>query len=386
MSAIRFVARDKGQFSAELRNRVQRYFKENNLSTKGNSTVIVKAAVLLAMFLAPTVALLLVPMPFWAALGLAIVQGVGGAGVGMCLMHDSLHGSFSKKAWVNDLLGQSMHMLGGCVFNWKVQHNLLHHTYTNILGHDEDIRERSFLRFSSSAPVQPLHRYQHFYAMFLYPFGAISMILKDFKQLRDYRDDGTMARQKTTYGRELAKAVAAKLGNVLYFVGLPILFGALTAGQAALYYLVMLMALGFMMSVVFQFAHVIEDVQHPEPNGLGQIENEWTIHQLATTANFCHRSPIVTWYTGGLNYQIEHHLFPNICHVHYPALSEIVKQTAEEHGIFYNRKGTLLQSLASHLRQLRKLGRPEEYPELDLAPSPVHVGATAPMQAELATA
>lgn len=384
MSAIRFVARDKGQFSAELRSRVQRYFKENNLSTKGNRTVIIKAVVLGAMFLLPLPIEILVPMPVWAWISMAIVQGIGGAGVGMCLMHDSLHGSFSKKGWVNDLLGQSMHLLGGNIFTWKVQHNLLHHTYTNILGHDEDIRERSILRFSSSAPIGPMHRYQHFYAMFLYPFGAISMILKDFRQLKDYDKAGIMAKEKTTYRHELTKAIAVKLGHVALFVGLPLLFSPLSALQVLAYFFIMHLSIGFMMSVVFQFAHVIEDVQHPEPNDLGQIENEWTIHQIATTANFCHRDPIVTWYTGGLNYQVEHHLFPNICHVHYPALSDIVKATAEEYGVFYNRKGNLAQSLASHLRQLRKLGNPERYPELDLMPSS-HAAAVS-AEPELATA
>lgn len=363
MSAIRFVAREKGQFSAELRSRVQRYFKENDISTKGNQTLIVKAAVLLLLTLAPTAILIAVPMPTWAWMTLAIVQGIGGAGVGMCVMHDALHGSFSKKNWINKLLGQTMHLLGGCVFTWKVQHNLLHHTYTNILGHDEDIRERSVLRFSSSAPVRKLHRYQHWYALFLYPFGSISMSLKDFSQLKDYDKAGIMAKEKTTYRRELLKATAAKLLHAGVFMGLPMLFSALTPLQAAAYFLIMHLSIGFNMSVVFQFAHVIEDVQHPEANENGVIENEWTIHQLATTANFCHKSPIITWYTGGLNYQVEHHLFPNISHVHYPALSDIVKQTAEEYGVFYNRKGDLMESLASHLRQLRKLGNPELYPE-----------------------
>jgi len=212
------------------------------------------------------------------------------------------------------------------------------------------------------------------------------MIANDFRQLKSYDRASILAKEKTTYARELTKCLIIKVAHVAAFIGLPMLFSPLSPLQVLGYFLVMHMSIGFNMSVVFQFAHVIEDVQHPEPNDLGHIENEWTLHQIATTANFCHRDPIITWYSGGLNYQVEHHLFPNICHVHYPALSEIVKATAEEYGVFYNRKGNLLQSLASHLRQLRKLGNPEQYPELDMMPS-AHAAPTAvSAQPELATA
>jgi linoleoyl-CoA desaturase len=114
---------------------------------------------------------------------------------------------------------------------------------------------------------------------------------------------------------------------------------------------------GFILAVIFQPAHVIEGTEYPVPDDKGNMENNWAIHQLHTTTNFGHREKMFSWYVGGLNYQVEHHLFPNICHVHYRKIACIVKKTAEEFGLPYKSKDTFLQALIAHGRILKSLGQ-----------------------------
>jgi linoleoyl-CoA desaturase len=328
---------------------------------------------LLGVYLLPFLAVLFwSALPAWAWIGLAAIQGIGMAGVGMSVMHDSLHGSLSPTQKVNERWGWTMYLLGGSVLGWKMQHHRAHHTYTTILGHDEDIRDRGYLRFSAHAPWNPIHRYQHLYALALYPLTNFSMLVKDFPSLRAYERDGLLAEAKTTYSRQLKALLWSKGIYVGLFIGLPILTGSLTWAESLGYFAVVNLVCGFILSVVFQLAHVVEEATQPAQNTAGNIENEWMIHQLETTVNFCPKNKLLNWYAGGLNYQVEHHLFPNICHIHYPALAHIVKATADEFGITYNQADTFAEIMGSHLRFLKTLGQEpapvvavrEEEPEL----------------------
>jgi len=114
---------------------------------------------------------------------------------------------------------------------------------------------------------------------------------------------------------------------------------------------------GFILSVIFQPAHVIDGTDYPEPDAEGRLENNWAIHQLRTTTNFAQRSKIFSWYVGGLNLQVEHHLFPNVCHVHYRKISKIVKETAEEFQLPYKSYDTFAQAMVGHAKLLKELGQ-----------------------------
>jgi linoleoyl-CoA desaturase len=97
------------------------------------------------------------------------------------------------------------------------------------------------------------------------------------------------------------------------------------------------------------------------PNEKGEIENEWAIHQMQTTADFGHDNKLLTWYAGGLTHQIEHHVFPDICHIHYPKIAHIVKQTAEEFGVPYNYNTGYFSALRSHIKMLKKFGLQSDF-------------------------
>jgi linoleoyl-CoA desaturase len=113
---------------------------------------------------------------------------------------------------------------------------------------------------------------------------------------------------------------------------------------------------GLTLSLVFQLAHALGENSFPKPGG-NSVEKEWAVHEVETTANFAPASGLATWYLGGLNFQIEHHLFPKVSHVHYPAISRIVKKACEESSIAYVSYATMAAAVVSHFRFLRALGR-----------------------------
>ena len=359
MKTLQFVNKDKGQFTATLRKNVNNYFKEKSISTKGNLKLLFKSFVMIAVYVAPFVLMLTLPFSAWAVFPLSIAMGMGMAGIGMNVMHDAVHGSFSKKTWLNKLFGSSMYFIGGNTFSWKVQHNLLHHTYTNIEGYDEDIEPKAALRMSKHRPLRKFHRFQHIYAFFLYSLMSFSRIFTEIRQLVKYNKTGLTAHMGGKPKKEMVKIVLMKIAYFMIFLGLPLIFSGFSWWIIILGFMTMHFTAGLIMSVVFQMAHMVEEAEQPLPTQEGVINNEWTIHELQTTANFSRKSRLFGWLIGGLNYQIEHHLFPNISHIHYRAISPIVERTAKEFGIRYNENRTFLSAIGSHIRMLKTLGRHE---------------------------
>jgi len=357
MNTLKFVNKDKGQFTATVRKNVNDYFKKKGISSKGNFKMLLKSVVMLTAYLAPFILMLTLPFNPWVIFPLSVLMGLGMAGIGMSVMHDAVHGSFSKKGWLNKLFSATMYFIGGNPFTWKVQHNILHHTYTNIEGFDEDIEPKASLRLSKQTPLKKVHRFQHIYAFFLYCFLTLSRTVSEFSRLIKYNKAGITRQQGTTPTKEMLRLLITKALYLFVIIGLPMFFSPFSWWLILIGFLIMHFVAGFAMSTVFQMAHLVEIAEQPVPDAEGVIHNEWAIHELETTANFSGKSMFFGWMIGGLNYQIEHHLFPNICHIHYRAIAPIVERTAREFGLPYNQNRNFLSALGSHVRLLRALGR-----------------------------
>jgi linoleoyl-CoA desaturase len=291
-------------------------------------------------------------------------MGLSKAGVGMSVMHDANHGSYSKNSRVNYWLGLTLNLLGGSVFNWKMQHNILHHTYTNIIDMDDDVEDKLILRFSPHTNVRWYHKFQFIYAFFFY--GILTLywaFMKDFVQFRKYIKTGVNKESAATNWIIFTKMMIAKLLYILAFLLVPLLILHVPAWNYVSGFLLMHFTAGVILTVIFQLAHTVENTTHPLPDEAGTIENNWAIHQLNTTVNFSRKSKFLTWYLGGLNFQVEHHLFPGICHVHYPAIAPIVRETAHEFGVPYLENKNFLTALGSHVRMLKTYGVIKEKPE-----------------------
>jgi linoleoyl-CoA desaturase len=357
LKSLKF-SRTNLEFTSELNRRVNEYFKSNNLAKHGNGEMFVKTACMLLLYFAPYVLVLTgaVISPVLLILS-AVVMSIGLAGIGLSVMHDANHGAYSRIPLVNTLVGYSLNLVGANAFNWKMQHNVLHHTFTNVHEHDEDIVSRGILRLEPHTTWKPIYRFQHIYAWFLYGLMTLTWILfKDISRLVKYQRNGLAEKQKANIMREWMILVATKLIYLGYIFVLPLLFTSLAWWQVLAGIVIMHYLAGFFLAIVFQPAHVIEGTEYPVPDGDASLETNWTVHQLLTTSNFGNRSRWFSWFVGGLNFQIEHHLFPNICHVHYRKISSIVKATAADFGIPYRSARTFFDALKGHARLLKNLG------------------------------
>lgn len=358
MKTLKFVSADsrEKEFAQAVRKNVNDYFRINGISTKGNLRLAIQTVVMLALYIIPFVLVLTVPMNAWIALLMAAIIGAGMAGIGMCVMHDAVHGSYSQKDWVNKLLGGTMYLLGSNVFNWKIQHNYLHHAYTNIEGYDQDIATRGPIRLSQYGPLNKIHKYQYIHAFFFYGLMTLSKLIKDFTQLIEYNKAGITRQYKVNPVKEYVKMVVVKVLYLFAFIGLPVLMTPFSWWQVVLGFFVMHWVAGCILSTIFQMAHVVEGAEQLLPNEQGVIESDWTIHELRTTSDFARHNLFLEYYAGGLNFQIEHHLFPNISHIHYRKIAPIVEKTAKEFGFHYNLKPSFRKALSSHIRRLKELG------------------------------
>ncbi len=354
MATPKFVNTTGSNFHQELKRRVNNYFIENKKLSTGNSSLYFKGILLCTLYIAVYVHLVFFTPGTWWALMECLFMGGLTAAIGFNVMHDGSHGSFSNSKMANKLATFSINILGASGIMWNNKHNIIHHTYTNIDGVDDDIEIKPLLRMCPSQKKRWIHRFQHIYVWFLYTLLLIVwLFITDYtKYFR--KKVGTVPIKKMSAFDHFA-FWTAKIGYAFMMIFLPIyLLGFLPWLTG---FLAMTMFSGFILSIVFQLAHTVEHTAFPTPLENGKIENEWAIHQIETTANFATRSKLISWLVGGLNFQIEHHLFPKISHIHYPAISKIIKDTCNEFNVRYIEYRKMRQAIASHASYLKKMGR-----------------------------
>ena len=348
----------RNEFLSVLRQRVDDYFHTTGKPRRDCPRMYLKTLVILTWFVASYVLLVFVATAWWQALILAISLGLAMAAIGFNIQHDGGHQAYSKHAWINRLMALTLDLLGGSSYAWDRKHNSIHHTYANITGHDE--RHQSWGLLGRLSPHQRLlwwHRFQHFYLWVLYGFLAIKWQVYD-----DFRDVATGRIGELRFVRPKGWDLVVFIAGKLIFCTLAFVIPIALCGvwPVLLCYAVAAFVQGVTLSVVFQLAHCVEDADFPMPDSAtGQIENAWAVHQVETTVDFAPNNPIVSWYTGGLNFQVEHHLFPRICHLNYPAISKLVEETCREFGVRYVVHQSFFSCLASHFRWLRRMGMPD---------------------------
>lgn len=350
-------SKERTDFLNVLRQRVNEYFATQKISRYANASMTLKTIMALSMFLAPFGIILLYgsEIHLFLIYGLWLFMAFGKAFIGTSVMHDSLHGSYSNKKKVNKVVGLSSYLIGVNPKMWQIQHNMIHHTYTNVHEVDEDLDAHYVLRFSPNQNRKWFHRYQHLYVWFFYclPFILWSTI-KDFKKLMLYKTKGFI-KTKEEFNKYLIIITVQKLIYFSIFIGIPMYLLNWSFGTTLSMFIFMEGVTGLLLSFVFQTAHVMPNnrfLDQQEP----LIKENWAEHQLMTTTNYGRKSKILCWFIGGLNFQIEHHLFPNICHIHYPNIAEIVRDTTKEYGLPYFEFKTFHQAIHAHYCQLKMLG------------------------------
>jgi linoleoyl-CoA desaturase len=355
---VRFSNRDASQFVPDVRARVAAYFASTGKSKHADGRMVFKTVVLLTLAVGSYAAILSGWFTPWQMLGLAVLLGAGMAGIGFSVAHDALHGAYSANPTVNRWLGYTFDLIGANGYMWKITHNVIHHTYTNITGIDEDLTVSPILRLSPEAPRYWFHRFQHVYGIAAYGLATVNWLFaKDYQQF--LKKDIGPYQNKTHPRKEVIHLAWTKLFAYAWMIVVPLVVLDLAWWQVAVGFLAMHLTAGIILGVIFQLAHVVEGPDYPMPDEQGQMEHAWLLHEMHTTANFAAANKPLSWYIGGLNYQIEHHLFPQVCSIHYPAISKLVRESAEAHGVPYHYHPTLMDAVRSHLRMLKKLGQPE---------------------------
>lgn len=343
-------------FYQTIKAGVDQYFAGKKVKPTGNWKLYSKSIILISSAVAIYTSLLLFTLPVVISIVLCCVLGLLLASIGFNVMHDACHGSYSSKKWINNIMGLTLNALGGNAFIWKFKHNIIHHTYTNVDGVDDDINKSPLMRMCASQKWVPAHRFQHIYVLPVYAISSLAwVLLLDFDKYFKRKIVDTPLQKMDR--REHFIFWISKVLYVLFYILIP----ALVLGWVPwlIGFVSMHIVMGITLAIVFQLAHVVEDTafEHVEANDQLQIENEWAIHQVVTTANFARKNKIISWLTGGLNFQVEHHLFPRISHVHYPAISAIVQRACLQYNIAYNEFPTMSKAVVSHFKTMRQLGR-----------------------------
>jgi linoleoyl-CoA desaturase len=342
-------------FQSVLRRRVDQFFRSTGRRPRDCPGMYLKTAVVFTWLVASYALLVFLPGAWWLALPLVISLGLSMAAVGFNIQHDGAHGAYSDRPWINRVTALVMDLLGGSSYVWARKHNSIHHSYVNITGHDSDIDLGFFGRLSPHQKRLRLHRLQHFYLWALYGLLPIKwQLYDDFQKVLTGRIAGQrLARPK---GWDLVTFLGGKAAFFALAFVVPALLHHFWA--VLLCYVAASMVQGVVLSVVFQLAHCVEEADFPLPReDTGRMEAAWAVHQVETTVDFARGNRLLSWFIGGLNFQIEHHLFPRICHVHYPALAPLVEETCREFGLRYRAQDSVLAGMTSHFRWLRRMGK-----------------------------
>jgi len=347
-------------FQLELRRRVDEYFRVTGRRQRDCWQMYLKTATLIAGLAVSYLLLVFVADAWWQSLPLAVMLGFVAAGVGFNIQHDGGHEAYSDHRSINKLMAMTLDMLGGSSYFWRWKHGVIHHTYVNVTGHDSDLNLGFLGRVTPHQPRLPFHRWQHLYLWPFYGLVAVKwQFVDDFRRLIAGRIGSYRVRRPT--GGDLVLLLAGKALFFTWAFGIPLLLHPVHA--VLLHYAVAALVLGTALSVVFQVAHCVEAAAFPLPSGTtGRIERAWAIHQAETTADFSRTSRAVAWLLGGLNFQIEHHLFPKISHVNYPAISKVVEQTCRDFGVAYTEHRSFREGVIAHFRWLRRMGMPAALP------------------------
>jgi linoleoyl-CoA desaturase len=344
-------------FSKDLAHRVNDYFRARQISRHANPEMVFKTVLGFVLWIATYIWLMTGRFNWLEVVGIYVIHGYTQLFMGLNIAHDANHGAYSKNKTINKALGRVFDCVGLSSYMWRLMHNDAHHTFVNVRGADTALISGRIFRFTPHDTRRPLHRYQHLYAPFLYCLATLDWVLvKDYKWLLSARQYGNRKVLRHPWG-EVIFLFAAKAFYYTYMLVLPLIFIHAPWYSVLLGFTVMHFFLGFTLALTFQPNHFTEDSSYAEIDANGNIGSDYVQHIFDTTADYARGNPLACWMMGGLNLHMIHHMFPGICHVHYPALTEIIKSTAEDHGLHYRENRTISGAFLSHLKWMRILGR-----------------------------
>lgn len=344
---------DYPEFSRELNKAVQTYFSSKKNGKYATPFAWLKVTILLSLYFimyfsavfwtTDTVFNILLYVA-WGVISLLLVFNVG---------HDAVHNAFSKYTFVNKILGYSFNLVGANSYSWKLKHNEAHHNFTNIKSLDHDPELTPFMRVSPQEPYLGHYRWQPWYWIFVYSLFSLLIIF-----IADILIFFQVPRNEYRLKQPLSEWIILFLTKALYILialFIPVTIGNFSATELCIAFVLLHFVNGIIIGLVFQPSHYFyESVFYENDESLKN--NNWFVHQLNTTTDIAPQNRLLSQVLGCLNANVPHHLFPRICHVHYPDLSELVKETCMKHKITYHRK-SFGEAIRSHVKHIKVLSR-----------------------------
>jgi linoleoyl-CoA desaturase len=342
-------------FSKAMSQRVDDYFHDRRISRHANLQMVGKTILGFVLWIGTYLWLMTGRLSAVEVVGVYVLHGLAQLYIAFNIAHDANHGAYSKSKRVNRALGYVFDLVGVSSYIWRLLHNDSHHSFVNIRGADTTLVSGNVFRFSPYEARRPYHRYQHLYAPLLYSLSTLDWVLtKDYRWLFQPRFGNREIVQHPP--GELILLFAGKAFYYTYTLVLPLLYLDVPWYAIVIGFVVMHFFLGFIIALIFQPNHFNEASTFPEADGEGHIDNNYISHIFDTTVDYARGYPFTTWILGGLNLHVIHHMFPRICHVHYPELTKIVISTAEEYGLVYREKRTVTGAFLDHLRWMKRIG------------------------------
>ncbi|MBO3461765.1 acyl-CoA desaturase [Aetokthonos hydrillicola Thurmond2011] len=342
-------------FRKELNKRVDAYFESQNIAKRDNLAMYIKTLIIFGWVISASLFTLFGSPLMWTKVIGCILIGFGIAGIGFSVGHDANHGGYSSRKWVNSVLGLTYDIIGVSSYLWRFRHNYLHHTYTNILGHDVEIDGDGLVRMSPFKEYRWYHRFQHIFIWLVYTVIPFYWSVSDIHLIlvkRKYHEHAI----PTPKPLGMLILLGSKFIWLGLFLGIPISVGY-TPLQSLIGFSIIYMSYGLLICTIFMLAHVMDTAEFIQPNPVSnQIDDEWAIFQIRTTVDFAPKNAFLNWYLGGLNYQVVHHLFPQVCHIHYSKIAPILSEVCEEFGVKYNVYETFTEALVANFRWLKIMG------------------------------
>ena len=345
-------------FSRTLSIRVDAFFRDRGLSRHANAEMVAKTVLAFVAWAASYVWLLAGDLTPLGVIGVYLLHGCAQLFMTFNVGHDANHGAYSKSKRVNQFLSCAFDLCGGSSYMWRLMHNASHHSFVNIRGADTTLMSGGVFRFSPHDARRDFQRFQHLYAPLLYCLSTLDWVFtKDFRWLlhRSFGNKRIVSHRPAA----LIGLFAGKAFYYTYMLVVPLLVLKSPWYVVLAGFTIMHLYLGFMLALIFQPNHFNEWASFRQADLNGQVANDRIRHIFDTTLDYARDNRVATWLLGGLNLHVVHHMFPRICHVHYPALTAIVKSTAEEVGLHYRETPTITGAFVDHLRWLRMLGRGE---------------------------
>lgn len=348
---------DQSKFTKVLYQRINRYFTETGKSKRADARMITKITAGLFWLVLSYLSLYVITLNTWQFFIIYLLHGLAQVFLLLNIAHDANHHAISGRSGINKLLSYSLDICGISSYMWRILHHRGHHSCMNIYGEDEAILAHGMFRLSPHAPWKKIYQFQHLYAFLIYGLVSLDFVFyKDFYFFffSDYRH----VQGRHHPAKEYFLLFASKIFYLGYMIFLPVFLLGLSPWFIITVFLITHYFMGFITALVFQTTHVIETSHFPRSSE----EFEHYVHHIfATTADFSTRNPLANWFFGGLHQHVIHHLCPNICHTHYPALTGIVRSTARDYGIPYRENRTMYKALVKHFHLLKRLGKNEQH-------------------------